>query len=64
MEKGALENSRSTLVELLTLRFGELSVSVVERLSAASEQQLKAMTRQVLFASSLDEVFRSDSETG
>lgn len=42
----------------LTLKFGELSVAVQQRLRQASEAELDAWAERILFAESLDEVFR------
>ena len=45
-----------TLIELVTLKFGRLSVSVEQAIRDARVEQLKEWTARVLTASSLDDV--------
>ncbi|MFE9325430.1 hypothetical protein ACIHDR_28995 [Nocardia sp. NPDC052278] len=45
-----------TLIELVTLKFGRLSVSVEQAIRDAGVEQLKVWTARVLTASSLDDV--------
>ena len=45
------------LLELLELRFGSLSDDTQARVDAADPPQLRAWTRQVLTAKTLDDVF-------
>ena len=58
VEKGAQEKSRNTLTKLLTLRFGPLSEAVAQRLGEARVEQLDAWIEKVLFACTLEDVFR------
>ena len=60
IEKGAQEKSRNTLTKLLTLRFGSLPEAAVQRLGEARVEQLDAWIEKVLFASTLEDVFRAD----
>ena len=46
------------LQRLLTLRFGELPVSAIDRLKEANTEQLEAWTERVLSASTLEDVFQ------
>ena len=60
IEKGAQEKSRNTLTKLLTLRFGSLPEAAFQRLGEARVEQLDAWIEKVLFASTLEDVFRAD----
>ena len=46
------------LQRLLTLRFGELPVSAIDRLKEANTEQLEAWTERVLSASTLEDVLQ------
>lgn len=54
--KGKLEGKLEVLKELLTQRFGALAPKVHARINAATSEELHAMARRVLTATSLDEV--------
>lgn len=56
--EGEARTRVSTLVELLTLKFGPLSPATLETIQAASTDQLKTWTTRVLTAPTLDEVLR------
>ncbi len=59
-EKGLQEGQRTTLQELLEARFGPLSATAQERLESLSLEQLKALTRALLTAQSLQELGLED----
>ncbi|HRI68551.1 MAG TPA: Rpn family recombination-promoting nuclease/putative transposase [Polyangium sp.] len=54
--KGELKGTRAVLSKLLTQRFGPLAPNVTQRLQAATEAELDAMTLRILDAKTLDEV--------
>jgi hypothetical protein len=55
-EKGRVEGKREVVRALLECRFGELDAAVVARLSELSADQLHVVARQLLTASSLEEL--------
>ncbi len=57
-ERGELRGEAKILQRQLTLRFGKLPEVVVARLKEANAEQLEAWSEQVLFASTLEDVFR------
>ena len=58
IEKGIEKGRAMALQQLLTIRFGELSVATRKRLDKASIEQLQHWTIRVLTAKKLSEVFR------
>ena len=56
--RGQLRGEAKILQRQLTLRFGELPDVVVARLKEANAEQLEAWSEQVLFASTLEDVFQ------
>ena len=57
-QRGELRGEVKILQRLLTLRFGELPVSAIDRLKEANTEQLEAWTGRVLSASTLEDVFQ------
>ena len=57
-QRGELRGEVKILQRLLTLRFGELPVSAIDRLKEANTEQLEAWTERVLSASTLEDVFQ------
>ncbi|WP_428266628.1 DUF4351 domain-containing protein [Haliangium sp.] len=57
VRQGEAQGRKEMLIELLEERFGALPEAVVERVQAAETEQLKAWSKRVLAAASLDEVF-------
>ncbi|MEM9462954.1 MAG: Rpn family recombination-promoting nuclease/putative transposase [Myxococcota bacterium] len=57
IEQGIEQGRSEMLLELLELRFGSLSDTTRAQINTASPQQLRAWTRQVLTANTLDNVF-------
>ena len=60
MQQGRLEGKVQLLMRQLTVRFGELPVWVIDRLTRADESTLDVWTESVLTAESLDAVFSMD----
>jgi len=56
-DKGIEKGKRTTLLRLLTRRFGTLPEPVVERLAGATSADIERWLDRILDASSLDEVF-------
>ncbi len=57
LQQGRLEGKAQLLIRLLNVRFGELPVSVIDRLLRADENTLDMWTEAVLSVDSLDAVF-------
>ena len=57
-QRGELRGEVKILQRLLTLRFGELPVSAIDRLKEANTEQLEAWTERVLSASTLEDVLQ------
>jgi len=60
-ERGILEGQRATLTELVEERFGSMEVGHRKRVERATKDQLKRWLREVLKASTADEVFQATS---
>ena len=58
IEEGIEKGRAMALQQLLTIRFGELSVATRKRLDKASIEQLQHWAIRVLTAKKLSEVFR------
>jgi hypothetical protein len=58
--EGKAEGRRTTLVQLLTLKFGALSEVVETRISVATEAQLERWSARVLSEATLDGVLDED----
>ncbi|MFO0981477.1 MAG: Rpn family recombination-promoting nuclease/putative transposase [Planctomycetota bacterium] len=56
-EEGRIEERRSTLLRLLTLRFGALPIEVVDRIRSAAGEQLLAWTDRFVTAQTIQQVF-------
>lgn len=54
--KGRVEGARKVLLQLLTLKFGQLSSADRERVETASEEQLLEWTARVLSTNALSDV--------
>jgi len=57
-EKGRIEEARENLRSLIKLKFGESPQWVENRMEQADHSQLKAWMDKILFADSLDEMFK------
>lgn len=58
LAEGRTEGRAELLSRQLTLKFGELSAEIQQRLQQAGEAELDIWAERVLFAESIDEVFR------
>ena len=58
LEEGRLEEARDVLRAQLTIKFGDLPGWVEERIEAADHERLRGWMRDLLFADSLDGLFK------
>ena len=56
--RGRLGEARDNLRAQLSFKFGEVPGWVEHRVDQADHEQLKVWSREILFASSLDEMFK------
>ncbi|WP_024802588.1 Rpn family recombination-promoting nuclease/putative transposase [Nocardia sp. BMG51109] len=56
-EEGRAEERAAVLIELMTDRFGTLPVATIQRVESASPDQLRAWTKRVLRAQTIEEIF-------
>ena len=57
-QRGRLGEARDNLRAQLSFKFGEVPGWVENRVDQADHEQLKVWSRDILFASSLDEMFK------
>ncbi|MQY20401.1 DUF4351 domain-containing protein [Nocardia macrotermitis] len=55
--KGLAEGQAIVLVHLLTIKFGQLTDQIVNRVEAADTTTLERWSERILTATSLDEIF-------
>jgi hypothetical protein len=56
-DEGLAQGQRTTLIRLLTRRFGPLPEAVTTRVAAAGTEDLERWSDRILDAASLDDVF-------